>query len=235
MSGPKRFWTDVTVTEAEGAFSILLDGRPIKTPAKSDFSVPYRALADAVAEEWSEQGEEMDPKAMPQTRYVNSVIDGIIPKRAAVVATVAAYGGSDLLCYRAEHPDGLINRQAEFWDPLLLWARETYQAPLVLAAGVMPVDQPEQSLTRLTSAVEAHHDYALAALHDLVAISGSLVMGLAISAGHLTADKAFVLSRLDEDWQIEQWGEDEEAQMVMAGKASEFAEAARLMSLTKED
>ena len=235
MSGPKRFWTDVTVTEANGVFSIALDGRSIKTPAKTDLAVPYRALADAVAQEWEAQGERIDPQAMPQTRYVNSVIDGITQRRAAVVETVAAFGGSDLLCYRAEHPDVLIQRQAERWDPLLDWARDTYKAPLILAAGVMPVKQPEQSLKRLADAVDTHHDFALAALHDLVSISGSLILGLAVSAGRLTETEAFALSRLDEDWQSEQWGEDEDATATALYKAGEFAEAARLISLTRQN
>jgi len=234
MSGPKRFWTDVEVVEEDGGFSVTLDGKLIKTPAKQSFIVPTQALADAVANEWRSQGEVMKPKAMPQTRYVNSVIDGIVPQRAAIVETVAAYGGSDLLCYRAEHPDALIARQAERWDPLLAWARETFGAPLVLAAGVMPVSQPAASLDRLTKAVAEHHDFALAGLHDLVSISGSLVLGLAVSAGRLLPDDALALSRLDDEWQIEQWGRDEEAEETAAKKAGDFAEAARLLMLTKD-
>jgi len=234
MSGPKRFWTDVGVVEEGDGFSVLLDGRPIKTPAKAGFAVPTRALADAVADEWRTQGEVMTPKAMPQTRYVNSVIDGIVPQRAAIVETVAAYGGSDLLCYRAEHPDALIARQAERWDPLLDWARDIYDAPLVLGAGVMPVSQPPASLERLAGAVAGHHDFALAGLHDLVSISGSLVLGLGVSVGRLTPEEALSLSRLDDEWQIEQWGADEEAAETAAKKAADFAEAARLLVLTAD-
>jgi chaperone required for assembly of F1-ATPase len=234
MSAPKRFWTDVAVIESGGGYAVALDGKPIKTPAKQDFIAPTRALAEAIVAEWAEQGERMNPKAMPQTRYVNSVIDGIKPQRAAIVEAVAAYGASDLLCYRAEHPDALIARQAERWDPLLSWATRTYDAPLVLAAGVMPVTQPQPSLDRLSRAVEAHHDFALAGLHDLVSISGSLILGLSVSAGRLSPDEALSLSRLDEHWQIEQWGDDEEAAETAAKKAVDFAEAARLISLTKD-
>lgn len=233
MSGPKRFWTDVGVVEEGDGYAVTLDGRPIKTPAKQSFAVPTRSLADAVAEEWRAQGEVMKPKEMPQTRYVNSVIDGITPQRASIVETVAAYGASDLLCYRADHPDALIARQAEQWDPLLDWARDTYDAPLVLAAGVMPVSQPQTSLDHLSKAVAEHHDYALAGLHDLVSISGSLVLGLAVSSKRLTADEALSLSRLDDEWQIEQWGPDEEAAEVAAKKAADFSEAARLLVLTE--
>ncbi len=234
MSGPKRFWTDVAVVEWGGGYSVALDGRQIKTPAKQDFIAPTRALGEAVAQEWREQGERMNPKAMPQTRYVNSVIDGIAPQRAAVVGTVAAYGGSDLLCYRAEHPEELIARQAERWDPMLTWAVETYNAPLILTAGIMPVSQPEPSLKRLAAAVDAHNDFALAGLHDLVSISGSLVLGLAVSAGRLDSAAALSLSRLDDDWQIEQWGADEEATETAAKKAADFGEAERLINLTRD-
>jgi len=212
---------------------VTLDGRAIKTPAKQDFTAPTKALAEAVAEEWREQGEVMNPKAMPQTRYVNSVLDGIASKRGEVIETIAAYGGSDLLCYRAEHPDTLIARQKDRWDPLLDWARAQFDAPLILAGGVMPVSQPEKSLVKLAEAVAKHDDFALAGLHDLVSISGSLVLGLAVSEGRLQVPEAFALSRLDDDWQIEQWGEDEEASKTAALKSKEFAEAARLIVLAK--
>lgn len=235
MSGPKRFWTDVDVVEVEGALSVALDGRAIKTPAKQSFLLPTRALADAVADEWRAQTEVMDPRAMPQTRYVNSVLDGIAPRRAAVVETVAAYGGSDLLCYRAEHPDALIERQNARWDPVLDWSRSEFDAPMMLASGVMPISQPESSLKNLAQAVLAHNNFELTGLHDLVSISGSLVLGLAVSAGRLEVADALALSRLDDDWQIEQWGEDEEASKTAAIKAQEFAEAARLITLTRKD
>jgi len=234
MSGPKRFWTDVGVVDAGGGWTVALDDRAIKTPAKKDFVAPTRALAEAVAEEWRAQDEVMNPKAMPQTRYVNSVLDGIAPQREAVIETVAAYGGSDLLCYRAEHPDTLIARQAAQWDPLLDWACTKFDVNLILASGIMPVSQPEQSLQRLSDAVAGHDNFVLAGLHDLVSISGSLVLGLAVSAGRLKPAEAFALSRLDDDWQIEQWGEDDEASKTAALKAQEFAEAARLITLAKE-
>jgi len=231
----KRFWTEVTVGPTDGGFEVLLDGRSIKTPAKTAFVTPTRALAEAVAEEWDGQGEAMNPVAMPMTRYVNSTIDGIIPRRGEIIGMVAAYGESDLLCYRAEHPDALVARQADRWDPLLSWARERYDAPMILASGVMPVTQPGPSVERLTAAVATHDDFALASLHDLVAISGSLVLGLAVSEKRLAQNEALALSRLDDEWQIEQWGVDEEAARVAAHKADEFAAAARLMDLCRKD
>ena len=233
MTTLKRFWTDVTVTGPEGRHTIALDGRVIKTPAKADLYVPTKALAEAVADEWRGQSERVDPKAMPLTRYANSVIDGIIPNRAAVVETVAAYGGTDLLCYRADTPDTLIARQSERWNPLLDWARTRFDAPLIQVEGVMYAEQPAPSLARLKDAVAIYDAFALAGLHDLVAISGSLVIGLAIAEGHVTAEEGFALSRLDEDWQIEHWGVDEDAAVIAAKKAREFGDAARLITLLK--
>ncbi len=235
MKAPKRFWKEVTVGQTEGGFDIQLDGRPIKTPAKNVFVAPTRALAEAVAEEWHSQEGAMNPAAMPLTRYVNSTIDGITPRREEIVGMVAAYGESDLLCYRAEHPERLIARQAERWDPLLDWVRERYDAPLILASGVMPVTQPAPSVARLRKAVASHDDFALASLHDLVAISGSLVLGLAVSEGRLEASEALSLSRLDDDWQSEEWGVDEDAAAVAAIKAGEYAAAARLLELYRKN
>lgn len=233
MSGPKRFWKTVAVADATEGFAIALDGRKVRTPAKRAFAVPSRALAEAIAEEWQAQPETMDPASMPLTRYANSVIDGVASQRAEVVGMVAAYGETDLLCYRAEHPDPLIERQALAWDPLLDWARDRYGAPLLLASGVMPVSQPEASIAALRAAVEAHDDYELAALHDLVALSGSLVLGLAVSDARLGGADAFDLSRIDEVWQQEQWGLDAEAEAVATRKARDFADAARFMALVR--
>ncbi len=231
MDGLKRFWTDVALTGSAGGYAVALDQRPIRTPAKQTLTLPTRALAEAVAEEWRSQGEVVSPDTMPQTRYANSVIDGIIPHREEIVAAIAAYGASDLLCYRAGHPEELIMQQTERWDPLLDWARETYDAPLILTTGVMPVTQPKTSLERLRHAVDGHDNFSLAGLHDLVSISGSLILGLGVSAGRLQAAEALSLSRLDDEWQISQWGHDDEAAAVAARKAADFEQAARLMRL----
>lgn len=230
----KRFWKETSVVPSGDGFAIHLDTKPVRTPAKSELYLPTRALAEAVAAEWEAQGDRIDALSMPQTRYANSVIDGVAPRRAEVVNTVAAYGGSDLLCYRAAHPTALVERQTERWDPLLDWARDRYDAPLMQVQGVMPISQPERSVVNLGEAVEAHDDFELAALHDLVAISGSLVLGLAVSDGHLAPEAALALSRLDDDWQIEQWGEDAEAAKVAQRKAGEFAQAARLLTLVRD-
>jgi chaperone required for assembly of F1-ATPase len=146
---------------------------------------------------------------------------------------VASYGETDLICYRAPHPEGLATRQAEAWDPLVAWAAEALTAPLALAEGVMHVSQPPGSLTRLAEAVRAHDAWELTALHDLVTISGSLVIGLAVSHGQLDAETAWPLSRIDEDWNIAEWGEDAEAAAAARRREAEFLTAARLLELLR--
>jgi chaperone required for assembly of F1-ATPase len=229
----RRFWREVTV-EPEGAgFAVRLDGRPLRTPAKAPCLVPSRALAEAMAAEWQAQGDAVEPAAMPLTRAANSAIDRVEPEFDAVAATVAAYGETDLICYRAPFPEGLAARQAQAWDPLAAWAAETLAAPLVLAEGVMHVAQGPESLARLARAVRAHSPWELTALHDLVTLSGSLVIGLAVSHGRLEAETAWPLSRIDEDWNIAEWGEDAEAAEVAARRRADFLNAARLLALLR--
>ena len=232
----KRFWSEVSVEAAEagcGGFAIRLDRRPVRTPAKAPCLLPTRALAEAVAAEWAAVEGGVDPAAMPLTRAANSAIDRVIPERAAVAAIIAGYGETDLICYRAPHPQALARRQAEAWDPLLAWVAQALGAPLVSAEGVVHVAQPPESLARLGAAVRAHGPWELTALHDLVSISGSLVIGLAVSHGRLDAATAWPLSRIDEDWQIEEWGEDDEAAALAGRRRADFASAARLLELVR--
>jgi chaperone required for assembly of F1-ATPase len=231
----KRFWTEVTVAPAEGGFCLRLDERPVRTPAKAPFVAPNRAVAEAAAEEWRAQEGELRPEAMPVTRAVNSAIDRVAPQIAEVREIVAAYGGSDLLCYRAGGPAELVRRQSERWDPALAWAEAAYGAQLFLGEGVMHVAQPERALAALAAAVDGYAPLELTALHDLVAISGSLVLGLAVAEGAMDAEEAWRSSRVDEDWQVEQWGEDAEAAEAAANKRADFLEAARLMRLMRKD
>jgi chaperone required for assembly of F1-ATPase len=168
---------------------------------------------------------------MPFTRTANSAIDTVTPQFETVAAMLAAYGETDLLCYRATGPAALIDRQAAAWDPLLDWAATALQAPLHATSGVMHIDQPTTSLATLGSAVRALSPFQLAAFHDLVAISGSLVLALAVTRGRLTADQAWTLSRLDEDWQIEEWGTDEEAAEIAALKHGALLQADRFYAL----
>jgi chaperone required for assembly of F1-ATPase len=207
----------------------------VRTPAKAHLILPSRGLAEAVAGEWDAQGDEVDPAQMPLTRAANSAVDKVRVQRPDVVAMLAEYGGTDLLCYRAESPAELVSRQAQSWDPLLDWAAERFGARLLPVQGVMFVAQDPSALSALATAIAAHDDFELAGLHDLITISGSLVLALAVSEGHLTAEEAWPLSRLDETWQEEQWGPDEEATETAARKAADFCQAATLIALARKD
>jgi len=229
----KRFWREVTVAAEGAGFAIYLDGRPLRTPAKAPCLLPSRALAEAVAAEWAAQEGEVKPAEMPLTRAANSAIDRVTAEFDAVAGTVAAYGETDLICYRAPHPKGLARRQAEHWDPLVAWASEALGARLVLAEGVMHVAQPPASLARLAGAVRDHSPWELTALHDLVTLTGSLVIGLAVSRGRLAPGPAWVLGRVDEDWNTEEWGEDAEAAAAAARRKADFLDAARMLELLR--
>lgn len=234
MSGgwaPKRFWKEATVEPVDGGFAVRLDGRPVRTPLKAPLVLPTEALARAVADEWNAQEGTLRPETMPCTRAANSAIDKLSAQQAEVAAMLADYAGTDLLCYRAEDPPELAARQAAEWDPLLDWAAATYGARLTATAGVMHIPQPPEALTRLAAEVAALDRFRLAAFHDLVAISGSLVLALAVARGRLTAEEAWRASRLDEDWQIEQWGEDEEAAALAARHRADLLQAHRFFAL----
>ncbi|KAF0676187.1 ATP12 family chaperone protein [Profundibacterium mesophilum] len=231
---PKRFWTKAEVAQEEGGFGVRLDGRPVRTPAKSALIVSTEALAEAVAAEWREQGERIDPNTMPMTRTANSAIDKVAPQRRAVAEMLAAYGETDLLCYRAQQPEALAERQQAQWQPLLDWAQERFGARLVLAAGVMPVEQPEGALASLAAPIHTMDAFELAGFHDLVSLPGSLVIGLAAAEGHLPPAELWRLSRLDEIFQVEQWGRDEEAEELAAIKGRAFEDAARFHRLAAD-
>ncbi|QDL90586.1 ATPase [Paroceanicella profunda] len=228
---PRRFWTRAEVREAEGGHAVTLDGRPVRTPAKAPLVLPSRALAEAIAAEWDAQEDRVDPASMPFTRLSNTSLDRVGPQHGAVVAMIAEYGGADLTCYRAVTPATLARRQAEAWDPLLDWADATFGARLTPVAGVMHLAQPTEALARLTDAVSGQDPFRLTALADLVSISGSLVLGLAVAHRHLDAGAAWPLSRVDEDWQSEQWGRDDEAEAHAALKRADFLRAERMLAL----
>ena len=233
MSGwrAKRFWKAASVEDADGGFAVQLDGRPLRTPAKAALVVPTRALAAAIAAEWDAQGDDVDPRTMPVTRSANAAIDKVRPQHAEVAALIADYGGTDLLCYRADAPPALIARQGAVWDPLLDWAATALGARLVVTQGVIPVAQPAAALGALRGQVTALSEFELAALHDLVSITGSLVLGLAITRGRISAQEAWDIARIDETWQIEQWGADEEAAEEAALKRAALLDAERFWHL----
>ena len=224
---PKRFWKTATVSKVEGGYAVLLDARPVRTPAKAPLVVPTRAMADAIAAEWDAQAEVLDPNTMPVTKGANAAIDKVRTQRDEVIALLAEYGDSDLLCYRAAGPVELIARQAAGWDPMLDWAANTLGARLFVGEGVMHVPQTARALGLLRDALDQFDAFALAAVHDLVSISGSLVLALAVTRDAISVDDAWALSRIDESWQTEQWGEDAEAAASEAAKKTAFLNAAR--------
>ena len=228
----KRFWTAAGVAERPEGWAVTLDGRPVRTPAKAPLALPTEALARAVAEEWDAQQGEVRPALMPLTRTANSAIDKVAPMAAAVVEEIARYGGTDLLCYRAEGPPALVARQAAAWDPWLDWIAGQ-GAGLRVTSGIVHVAQPGESLARLTALVSARTPFELAALHDLVAISGSLVLGLAVAEGRMDAGEAFDLARVDEDWQAALWGTDDEAAESAAAKRQAMTDAGRFLRLCR--
>lgn len=227
----KRFWTTTTAEACENGFTVRLDNKPVKTPGKQLLVVPTLAMAQAIAVEWDAQHDVIKPDTMPITRFANSAMEKVTPQFAEVAAYLSAYGGTDLLCYRAEGPEPLIARQALAWDPLLEWAAAALDAPLVATAGVMFIQQPAQSLENLHAALTRMTPFQLSGFHDLVAITGSLVLALAITKGRLTATEAFALSRIDEHWQAELWGRDEEATELEQSKEAALVEAHRFFAL----
>ncbi len=229
----KRFWSEASAGPCDGGFTVRLDGRGAKTPAKTPLILPTAALAEAVAAEWEAQTGKVSPASMPLTRMANSALDKVAPQFREVADMIAAYGGSDLLCYRATGPRELIARQAAAWDPLLDWAARVLSAPLITTAGVMPVAQPQAALAALSARVHALTPFELAALHDLVAISGSLILGLAVACGHLTPDQAWDASRIDETWQAELWGRDEDAARIEALRRAALLDAGRFFALCR--
>lgn len=227
----KRFWKSATAEACEGGFTVKLDGRAVKTPAKRLLAVPTLAMAQAIAAEWDAQQGLVKPDTMPVTRAANSALDKVAEQFDEVAELLIAYGDSDLLCYRATGPQGLIGRQAAGWDPLLDWAAKSLGAPLTVTAGIVHQPQPKASLDVLATLVRAYSPFQMAAFHDLVAISGSLVLAIAVTRGRLTADEAWSLSRIDETWQAELWGVDDEAALLEATKRAALLDAARFYGL----
>lgn len=227
----KRFWKQARSEQVEGGWLVRLDNRPVRTPARRLCVVPLAAMADGIAAEWNAQGDRIDPLGMPLTRAASTCLDRVIPELDAVRRNVAGYGGTDLLCYRAPAPPELAERQSRGWDPLLAWAADALGARLVIGEGVMHVAQPPEAVARLAAEVEALDAWELTALSELTTLTGSLVLALAVCLGRLEAAEAWTLSRIDEDWNIEQWGEDAEAARQAARRRAEFLEAANLLRL----
>ena len=230
---PKRFYSDVATEAVPDGYCVALDGRPVRTPGKNRLVLPTVALAAAIAQEWQAQVDVIDAAEMPLTKIANSGIDGVADKVAAVRAEIVSYAGNDLICYRAEHPQELVERQAVNWDPVLAWAEMECGIALKVATGIMPVAQNEDAL-RATDAVWQDLDaMALAAGHVLVSLSGSNLLALAVLRGHIDVETAWAAAHVDEDWQILQWGEDAEAQERRELRRREFQAAADFLRLMR--
>jgi chaperone required for assembly of F1-ATPase len=209
---PKRFYKEVSTDAADEGFRILLDGRPVRTPGKKLLAVPTQAIAERLRAEWDGQGEEIDPAKMPVTRLVNTAIDGVADNFDAVFDEIVRFSGTDLLCYRADSPAGLVDRQRDGWDPIIRWAADAKGARFILVEGVMHQEQPAPAINAFSEALSSYrHPLALACLHTVTTLTGSALLALALAEGEIDADKAWALAHLDEDWQIEHWGTDEEA------------------------
>lgn len=231
----KRFYKTVAVTEADGGFSVALDGRPIRTPGRLAFAVPHRALAEAVAEEWRGQGETVVLPAMALTRFSNTAIDRVAGHRAEVIRQVAAYAETDLVCYRADDPPDLIQRQAACWDPLLDWLAQAHGARLQAAAGIALHRQADGALLALASAVAAFGHFPLAALHMAAVASGSAVIALALAEQRIGVDEAWTAALVDELFQAERWGGDAEAQRRRDTVRADLEAAARFFALCRTE
>ncbi|MGI3168893.1 ATP12 family chaperone protein [Pseudooceanicola sp. C21-150M6] len=230
---PKRFWKVTEVVTSGDGYGVTLDGRAVRTPAKALLVLPSRAMAEAVAAEWEAQAEVVDPRSMPATRGANAAIDKVAVQFDEVAEMLIAYGDSDLLCYRADSPEELVARQAAAWDPLLDWAAATYGARLEPRTGIMHEAQSEAALAKLGAEVHRMTAFELAAFHDLVSLSGSLVIGLAAAQGAWPAEELWDLSRIDESWQEEQWGVDEDAAQTAAIKRESFLNAKRFFDASQ--
>lgn len=227
----KRFYKQATAFPEEGGVAVLLDGRPVRTPARAALRVPTEELAEAIAREWNAQGEKIEPHLMPLTGLANAAIDRVAPDPAAFGRTLAEYGESDLLCYRAEGPQSLVERQGRVWDPLLGWARTRFGIEIETTAGVMHRRQPSHTVEQLGRAVAARGPFQLAGLAPLVTIAGSLIIALALAEGAIGLEAAWDAAMLDEAWQAEQWGADPLAAASLENRRREFEGAYLFLTL----
>ncbi|POO57420.1 ATP12 family chaperone protein [Agrobacterium rosae] len=234
---PKRFYKDVTVGETEeGSFNILLDGKPLRTPAKSPLTVPTRALAQLLRDEWDAQTEVIDPTLMPVSRHINTAIDGIAADTQAVFEDILRFSSTDLLCYRAAEPEAFVTRQSEHWDPIIDWATYSLGARFILVEGVMHQEQPREAIAAFAVTLRKYDTaIELAALHTMTTLTGSAILALALAEGERSLEEVWALAHLDEDWTAEQWGEDEDAQIRRAKRLVEMRAATDVLTAARAD
>jgi chaperone required for assembly of F1-ATPase len=224
----KRFYTGAGVAQADGGFSVTLDGRPIRSPSGKPIVVPTAGIADAIAAEWNAQGETIDPVTMPLTRLANSVVEGVVDRVDEVAADAAKFLGSDMLFYRAGHPETLVAREAAHWDPVLFWAADRLGAHFILVEGIMHVDQPVAAIKAARAAFPTD-PWSVAALHVVTTLTGSALLALALAHGLLDEDQVWAAAHVDEDWNIEKWGVDEEVASRRAARLIDFKAAASIL------
>ena len=224
----RRFYAAVAVRGEPDRFAVLLDERPIKTPARRALAAPRRPLAETIAEEWRGQAEFIDPAGMPMTRLANSIIDGVTVAEGDVAAEIVKYLGSDLVCYRASTPQGLVARQAQHWDPILAWARAALGAAFVTVGGVAFRPQPDEAIARASAAIP-RDPWRLGAVHVATTLTGSALIALALAAGELGLDAAWTAAHVDEDWNMEFWGRDDLAMKRRAYRFAEMTAAAQVL------
>ena len=227
----KRFWTKAEAVPSGDGWGVVLDGKPMRTPARALLQVPTEALAQAIAEEWNAVGGRIAPRDLPLTGLANAAVDRIAPDCAAFVASLAKYAQGDLACYRAEGPRGLVAQQEEHWDALLAWARRRYDVDFRTTSGILHVDQPPATVDRLSHALAVLDPFWLAGLSPLVTIGGSLVAALAVLEKALLPADAWEAVTVDDRWQLEQWGSDKEAEEALANRRSDFFAAAHFLEL----
>jgi chaperone required for assembly of F1-ATPase len=225
----KRFYAHADVHETDGGFAVTLDGKPIRTPSGRQVAVPVKAVAEAVAAEWQAQQEIIDPLTMPLTRLANSVVQSVVDRADAVADDIAKYLRSDLLFYRAGHPEALVAREAEHWDPVLFWAADVLGAHFILAEGVVHVRQPDSAVAAARAAFP-DDPWSIAALHVVTTLTGSALLALALLHGVRDADQVWAAAHVDEDWNAEKWGVDEEAAAGRAARLADFAAASFVLS-----
>jgi chaperone required for assembly of F1-ATPase len=229
----RRFYRDAEVRQDESGWDVLLDGRPIRTPARRALAAPSLRLAEAIAAEWRQQGEYIDPAVMPLTRLANTIIDGVTGVPDQVAGEVVKYLGSDLVCYRAISPEGLVARQARDWDPIIMWADEALGARFAVCQGVIHVAQPDAVIAAAGAAVP-HHPWRLGAVHSITTLTGSALIALAVARNAITVEAAWAAAHVDEDWNMEFWGRDELALQRRAYRFDEVAAAATVLAEVAE-
>ena len=233
LSAPRRFYKSASIAPVEGGWGILLDGKPLRSPAKRPFVLPTEALAAAIAEEWQAQGEKISPSSMPLMQFAATALDRLADNRSGLIEEIAGYGRSDLICYRADEPASLVQRQEERWQPLIAWAAERYDITLNITAGIVVVEQPSHTLSTFRRVLEACDLFALTALAGATTAAGSLVIALAMAEDRLTADEAADAALLDELFQAEKWGSDPEAEQRRAAIRADLAAAKRFHILSR--